>query len=384
MKQMKKNNKIPNFRAHRRLFTLLTTLMLALAACSAVAKPRNVAVLVFEGVELLDFAGPAETFSQAQDSEGNDLYNVYLVSKDGKMLKSQGFVQVTPNYSIKNAPKPDILVIPGGDVNETMVDSATKAWIRGVVESKSHVLSVCNGASVLGTMGYLDGRQIATHRANFEIIRAVSPKIQVLDDAKLVYQGQFTTAAGISSGIDGALYTIAREHGLAIAKRAAIDMEYMYWPGLQASSLEDFTKKDGDRVIQIGGPRELEREWGINSLLINLANGDPLATTAERYRELYGKATGHDKEMLEPQSLEEIAVWLYSVGRDKNVALRLAELNANVHGQRPAAWVCLGKIQSKVGHASHASNSVAQALKLDPNNKSALALRKYLQSGGSK
>ena len=77
-------------------------------------------------------------------------------------------------------------------------------------------------------------------------------------------------------------------------------------------------------------------------------------------------------------------MWLYSVGRDKNVALRLAELNANVHGQRPAAWVCLGKIQSKVGQASQAANSVEQALKLDPKNKPALELRKYLQSGGSK
>jgi putative intracellular protease/amidase len=354
---------------------------MVIAACSAFAKPRNVAVLVFEGVELLDFAGPAETFSQAQDSQGNDLYSVYLVSREGKMLKSQGFVQVTPNYSIKNAPKPDILVIPGGNVNETLTDTATKAWVKGVIESKSHVLSVCNGASVLGTMGYLDGRQIATHRANFEIIRAISPKIQIIDDAKLVYQGQFTTAAGISSGIDGALYTIAREHGLAIAKRAAIDMEYMYWPGLQASNLEDFTERDGDLVIQVGGPRELEREWGINSLLINLANGDSLATSVERYRELYGKATGHDKEMLEPQSLEEITIWLYSVGRDKAVALRLAELNANVHGQRPAAWVCLGKIQSKIGQAKQAMSSAEQALKLDPKYEPALALRKYLQSG---
>lgn len=366
-------------------FTKSLALVLSASLCVNVfAAPKNVAVLVFEGVELLDFAGPAETFSQAQDAKGKDLYNVYLVSKDGKKLTSQGFVQVTPNFSIKNAPKPDILVIPGGNVNDTLADSATKAWVKGVVDSKSHVLSVCNGASVLGAMGYLDGRQIATHRANFEIIRAISPKTQILEDAKLVYRGQFTTSAGISSGIDGALYTIARENGLGIAKRAAIDMEYMYWPGLQASSLDDFTQKRGDLVVQIGGPRELEREWGINSLLINLANADSLETTSERYRELYGKAAGHDKEMLEPQSLEEISLWLYSVGRDKSVALRLAELNANVHKKRPEAWVCLGKIQSKIGQMTQSRTSVKNALALSPKNKSALALQKFLLAGGSK
>lgn len=366
-------------------FTKSLTLLLGASLCVTIfAAPKNVAVLVFEGVELLDFAGPAETFSQAQDSAGRDLYNVYLVSKDGKKLTSQGFVQVTPNFSIKNAPKPDILVIPGGNVNDTLVDSATKNWVKNVVESKSHVLSVCNGASLLGTMGYLDGKQIATHRANFEIIRAISPKIQILDDAKLVYKGQFTTAAGISSGIDGALYTVAREHGLEVAKRAAIDMEYMYWPGLQASKLADFTQQRGDIVVQIGGPRELEREWGINSLLINLSNADPMPTLVERYRELYGKATGHDKEMLEPQSLEEISLWLYSVGRDKSVALRLAELNVSVYATRPDAWVCLGKIQSKVGLIAQAKNSVEKALSIDPKHKSGLALQKYLLAGGSR
>jgi transcriptional regulator GlxA family with amidase domain len=106
--------------------------LLLLLTTSAVAKPKNVAIVVYDHAEILDFAGPAEVLAAASTfarDGGENAMNVYVVAKTTKPIKMQGFIEVTPQFSIDNAPKPDIVVIPGGASNNLSDDPAMMTWL---------------------------------------------------------------------------------------------------------------------------------------------------------------------------------------------------------------------------------------------------------------
>lgn len=338
-----------------------------LGAQTSKAKPKRVAVLVYESVELLDFAGPAEAFSIAEDENGTKLFDVSIISVDGKKLTSQGFLSINPNYSIKSAPKPDILVIPGGDINNVLANSALRNRIDSWAGKTTHIFSVCNGASLLGSLGHLRNVTVATHRSNFEILRAIDPSLRVSSDAKVVSFDKLTTAAGISSGIDGALLLIAREHGLKVAQRAAIDMEYLYWPGLQAKQISDFTTESNGALVQKGGERQLSQDWKVYRLLTALSDQRPRSEMLALHQRFLAEARGHDLEMIQPQSLEDVSLWLYEIGRDKNVALRLAQVNVDSNPARVEARFTLAKLLSKLGHLSEAARELQWCRRQNPN-----------------
>jgi len=360
------------------LFAVLSALLLSLPA-SAAQRQLNVAVLIYEGVELLDFSGPAETFAVARDEKGEPYCKVFLVSRDGKRLTSQGFVKVTPNYSIKNAPKPDILVIPGGDINSTLEDTAVRAWVNQHVQAKKTVLSVCNGASLLGSLGYLTGKQVATHRGNFEILRALDPSIRILPEAKIVSSNWITTSAGISSGLDGSLYLIAKKFGLKVAQRACTHLEYMAWPGIGAKSMADFIHEENNVEVQGGNARTQEKVWGISTLLEWLAEDEPIAAVNLKYQQLLASSEGHDREMLGTNALQEISLWLYSVATNKKVSLRMAELNAAANPHLPDAQLTLARLFTRVGKRDDARRIVSQILRTHPKDAGALKLSRTLR-----
>src|SRR6187402_188346 len=131
---------------------LVLNLQLAMAGNK---EPRNVAVFLYEGVELLDFAGPGEVFSASG-------FKVYTVSLDGKELLSQGFLTIQPQYSIDNAPFPDILVFPGGNSGPSSNDPKVINWIKKAHEAGSVNMSVCTGAFILANAGLLEGKNVTT------------------------------------------------------------------------------------------------------------------------------------------------------------------------------------------------------------------------------
>ncbi len=353
-----------------------------LAACSALsfAAPKKVCVFVYEGVELLDFAGPAEAFSVARTKKGEALYDVFLASRDGKPVMSQGFVKVHPTYSLKNCPRPDLLVLPGGDINASMADGRTRTWVSSALSSGTQCLSVCNGASLLASLGKLEGKTIATHRGNFEIVRALDPTIRVSADAKIVSYGQMTTAAGISSGIDGALYLISLQNGLEVAKRAANHMEYLYWPGLKADSLESFIHTEQGVTIQKGGERTPNRDYALMRLLDLIAEGKSHEDLLAAYRMMYPTSTGHDREMLEEPALREVSEWIFQKGRDKSVALRLAEMSAALHPCLADSHVQVGRILARLDRLDEAIACANTALQHEKGFKPALKLLSWCKS----
>ena len=185
-------------------------------------EPKNVAIFLYQGVELLDFAGPGEVFSAAG-------FNTYTMSVDGKSLTSQGFVRIQPEFSIETAPTPDIVVFPGGSAGPTSNDPNVMAWIKKLNAHGSYFMSVCTGAFILAKAGLLDNKRVTTHWGSTKSLGQTIPTSTVLERTRFVDNGTIITTAGVSAGIDGALHLVSRIKGLEAAKKTAHYMEYEKW-----------------------------------------------------------------------------------------------------------------------------------------------------------
>jgi transcriptional regulator GlxA family with amidase domain len=197
------------------------------------AKTRNVAIVLYDGVEILDFAGPSEVFASAGNIAGEPgvpAYHVYTVAATKAPVKSQGFVTVTPEFSIDDAPKPDILVIPGGQSGSLTSDARFMAWAKPAIEASELTLTVCSGAFVAAKAGVLDGRPATTWYGSVDLLRKLYPNVQAQDGRRFVDSGKIVTTAGVSAGIDGALHVVARLTGRNTADRTARYMEYHWTP----------------------------------------------------------------------------------------------------------------------------------------------------------
>lgn len=185
---------------------------------------RNVAVLLYEGVELLDFAGPAEVFSAANRGRA---FNVYTVAVSKEDIVSQNFLTIKPQYTLVDCPKPNIIVLPGGDADVALNDKRVIAWIQKSQQESEILFSVCTGAFILAKADLLD-KDATTHWGSIEALKQSAPKAKVHSDRRFVDNGKVITCAGVSAGIDGALHVVARLLGKQAARDTARYMEY-HW-----------------------------------------------------------------------------------------------------------------------------------------------------------
>ncbi len=199
---------------------------------------RDVAILVYEGVELLDFAEPAKVFSAAHAQDGKDApaFRVFTVAKQKRLVQSQGFIEIAPHYSIGTCPAPDIVVVPGGNV--PLGDGDLAKWLVERSKSSELVMSVSNGATLLASAGLLDGLEATTHRGSFQSLALLAPKTTVLANRRFVDSGRILTCAGGSAGVDGALQVVERmlgnEEAVNVARYLEYDWEQAEIAGLHA------------------------------------------------------------------------------------------------------------------------------------------------------
>ena len=195
-------------------------------------KPRltkdkwNVAIIVHDNVELLDFAGPGEVFAAAA---GRRAFRVYTVAETDRPIRSQRFLTIAPQFTLTNCPKPDIVVIPGGDTNLLLRSPTIMAWVRATAKDAEVMFSVCTGAFVLADAGLLDGLEATTHASSMPGLKEYS-RIKVRENRRVIDNGKIVTSAGVSAGIDGALHLVSRLCGLETAKATAKYMEYRWEP----------------------------------------------------------------------------------------------------------------------------------------------------------
>lgn len=177
------------------------------------------AILIFEGVQIIDYTGPYEILGQAD-------FEVFTVAPQGGELLTNMSMKVVPHYSFKDAPEADILLIPGGGVRTITQDPEAIRWIKQRAEASKHVLTVCNGAYILAETGLLNGRTATTFYGLIDGLRQGYPKIDVISDQRYVDNGKFITTAGLTSGMDGTLYLVSKLKGEHHAQRVALNLEY--------------------------------------------------------------------------------------------------------------------------------------------------------------
>jgi len=183
------------------------------------ANRKKAAILIFDGVQIIDYAGPYEVFGQAG-------LEVFTVAVKPEMITTAMGMRVTPHHTLESAPTADVLLIPGGSVTNTQQDPNVIKWIQERSKQAEYVVSVCNGAYILAKTGLLDGLTATTFYDLLDGLPAVAPKVKVVRDQRYVDNGKFITTAGISSGIDGSLYVVSKLFGKARAQMAALNMEY--------------------------------------------------------------------------------------------------------------------------------------------------------------
>ena len=229
--------------------------------------PRNLAILIFDGVQIIDYTGPYETFGHTYSNDGQ-AFNIYTVSEKTNAITTSMGMSVNPKFSFENAPKPDVLLVPGGDVRGQVDSPTVLKWVQDMSKSAEIVMSVCNGAFILAKAGLLDGMEATTTAGLIPLLRQEAPKVKVVDDRRFVDNGHIITTAGLSSGIDGALHVIERLYGRGTAQMAALGMEYNWDPDskfVRAMLADKYLRFNYDVKVAEGGWRPLSRSGSVDN-----------------------------------------------------------------------------------------------------------------------
>lgn len=192
-------------------------------------KQKIVGILLFNEVEVLDFAGPFEVFSVTEDSSKNDKpFKVVTISQDGQIIKARNGLRVQPDFSFEDHPDLDILLVPGGyGARELEIHNQDlHQWIKEQDQTTEYTTSVCTGAFLLAKAGLLEGKTVTTHFSAIDRLAENFPSLNVKRNTKFVDEGHILTSAGISAGIELSLYLVGKILGASTAKETAKQMEY--------------------------------------------------------------------------------------------------------------------------------------------------------------
>ena len=197
-------------------------------------KKINVGILVFHEVEVLDFAGPFEVFSRTRLNSGAESrrsdesapFNTFTVSMDNQPVIATGGLKIISDFTLKNSPNIDILIVPGGFGTRTLLNNESLlSWIKTVSDQATTTTSVCTGSLLLAKAGLLEGKRATTHWGAIEALKSISKDIQVIDDRRIV-NDEIITSAGVSSGIDMAFMIVENLYGEQVASDTAKYIEF--------------------------------------------------------------------------------------------------------------------------------------------------------------
>ncbi len=184
----------------------------------------TIGLLLFDDVEELDFVGPWEVFTMAAQGQP-DLRCLTLAEKPGTLRCAKG-LRVVPDALIAAAPPLDVLLVPGGQGTRREVNNQPLLdWIATTSRACRFVTSVCTGSLLLVAAGPARGRRVTTHWGFVETLRARG-EAEVLDDVRFVRDGNIVTSAGVSAGIDMALWLVGQLYDPPYARMVQRRMQY--------------------------------------------------------------------------------------------------------------------------------------------------------------
>ena len=183
----------------------------------------TIGILIYDDVEELDFAGPWEVLTPKPTlPERNRVLTI--AEHEGPVRCSKG-LRVLPDTSFADAPRLDVLLVPGGKGSRSEGRGVLVDWIRKVAPQLTWLSSVCTGAFLLQEAQLLEGKRVTTHWAFIENLRQRG-NLTVLENRRFVRDGNLVTAAGVSAGIDMALWLMGQLHGVEVARKVQRLIEY--------------------------------------------------------------------------------------------------------------------------------------------------------------
>ncbi|HTO42014.1 MAG TPA: DJ-1/PfpI family protein [Rhizomicrobium sp.] len=195
----------------------------------------RIGIVAFEDAEELDFVGPWEVFTMGSQVEPN-VHEVLLVAEKDAPVRCAKGLRVLPDVTFANCPPLDVLLIPGGIGTRREVENPVMLeWIAKVAPTCRFVTSVCTGAMLLTAAGPAKAKRVTTHWAFVEALRARKEAAEVVDNMRYVRDGNVVTAAGVSAGIDMALWLSGELHTPQFARNVQRAMEYDPAPPYTAS-----------------------------------------------------------------------------------------------------------------------------------------------------
>lgn len=205
------------------------------------APALQIGILGFDEVEVLDLAGPYEVFTTAarmaarMAGTANDgalqaaaQWQVHCISQHGTPVRARAGLVIQASRSFAQCPRPDVLVVPGGVVDQPAQCPDTQAWGAEAARHARLTASVCTGVFILASAGVVRDEPVTTHWEDLGDLRRQHPALQVREGVRWVEQGKLLTSAGISAGIDMSLHLVARLAGQALAERTAHQMDYRW------------------------------------------------------------------------------------------------------------------------------------------------------------
>jgi putative intracellular protease/amidase len=249
-------------------------------------KTPTVAVLLFDRVEIIDFAGPWEVFGGAG-------YKVFTVAEKSDAVNTVYGQKIIADYTFDNSPKADVLLVPGGGVRDAVNNPKLIAWVQKNAKDSTYVMSVCTGAFILAKAALLDGLSATTVRGGIDNLATAGRNIKPVYDKRYVDNGKVITTAGLSSGIDGAFYLVSKMMGKGAAQQVALGLEYKWDPeGKFARAayadryLPNFQGLDA-KIISVDGDTE---SWKVKALITKPAS---LAEIVELTKKQIATKTTH-------------------------------------------------------------------------------------------
>lgn len=239
-----------------------------LSDISDFSKHLHIGALIFPRMDQIDFTGPFEVLSRVPDS------TFHVMGKDREPIRDIKGLILTPEMTIAEAPRLDVLMVPGGYGQEDLMDDeAVLSFIREQAANAKFVFSVCTGALVCGAAGLLMGVRSTTHWASFHLL----PYFGAIPvDRRVVVDGKHVSAAGVTAGIDGALTVAALLRGDLAAQQIQLGLEYAPEPPFHSG-----TPKTAPAEV-LAAAREEMREFTAQRLATAIRISRELGVDVER------------------------------------------------------------------------------------------------------
>lgn len=190
-------------------------------------KKLQVGFFLFEGLELLDAAGPWEVFSSADMLHEGTLFELLSFSAEAGKVRTVNGLSLIADFGIDEVSQPDLLVIPGGEGSRRVAaDQVLTGRLKELHEKSQYTMSICSGARILAAAGLLKGRMFTTHHLVYEDVLRIEPDAIPDKESRYAGDGRIYTSGGVSAGMDLAFHLLEKLYGKAAAEKTARYMEY--------------------------------------------------------------------------------------------------------------------------------------------------------------